>query len=243
VKGACDIVAQDCKAAGTECFEVVGDGGRWTTACVPTTPNARIAKGSPCCPGQPANPCLPGLECLGELCVADAAPPGRCAPRCCSGNDSICGTSSDGFPGHCDTDVTGPLPDGAVQDLFFICSYSEQCRPLRLAPCPQGFGCLVSDNRGTAKCVQIYDPSGPPQGLPEGSPCIYANECADGMMCLGPTGQQATCRMLCLTPNSQPPFDGGALAGGPGTGGCAVGKTCSAPLDPTQFPPWLSLCQ
>jgi hypothetical protein len=242
VTGACDIVAQDCDGA-SECFEVPGDGGIWTTACIPTTGNSRIAKGAPCCPGQQSNPCLPGLECLGDLCQGDAAPSARCAPRCCSGNAAVCGSSPEGFPGVCDTDVTGPLPDGGVQDLFFICSYSEVCRPLGLAPCPTGFGCLVSDNQGSAKCVQIYDPNGPADGLGEGAACTYANQCADGLMCLGPKGAQATCRMLCLTPGSMPPFDAGALADGPGTGGCAAGKTCSAPLDPTQFPAWLSLCK
>jgi hypothetical protein len=238
VKGPCDIVLQDC-GQGKECVVARASDGGFTTACMATTNNEHIAKGEKCCPST-NNPCLPGLECIGSACAGDAAPTARCAPHCCTGDDSVCGMSPEGYQGHCDTNVNsgGTKP----VDLFQICTYSAVCKPFGLIPCPPGAACEVQDNLGSAKCEDIYNPGdGGPGGAKQGQACQSANQCEDGLMCLG-SGQNFSCVMLCLIPNSAPPFDAGAIDGGPYHGGCTSGKTCTG-VSAQLFPSWLGVCQ
>ena len=238
VKGACDIVLQNC-GSGKECVVARASDGGFTTECIATNNNEHIPKGSPCCPGG-QNPCLPGLECLGAACAGgDAAPTSRCAPHCCTGDDSVCGQSPEGYPGHCDTNVNSGGPNPV--DLYQICTYAAVCKPFGIIPCPSASACEVLDNLGSAKCDNIYNPAdGGPAGAKEGEPCKYLNQCADGMMCFGPVAGSSTCLILCLIPNSAPPFDAGA-DGAAFQGGCPQGKACGA-LDPNQFPSWLGAC-
>jgi hypothetical protein len=148
------------------------------------------------------------------------------------GDDSVCGSTSTGIPGTCDLDIS----DRSGNTLFMVCTYKQPCKPFELVACPSGNSCTIEDNQGTADCLGN-------NGKTEGQACMYKNDCVDGLMCLGVQGGASTCQMLCLTPGSMPPFDAGALDGGPGNGGCSTGKTCSGRLDPSQFPSWLSICK
>jgi len=149
------------------------------------------------------------------------------------GDDSVCGMTQAGVQGTCDLQISSGPPNNTV--LFMVCTYKNVCKPFKAVPCPTGESCTIEDKLGTADCIGN-------NGKTEGQPCMYKNDCVDGLMCLGVQGQQATCQMLCLTPGQTPPFDAGA-DGGPGRGGCSTGKTCSGALDPNQFPPWVSICK
>lgn len=225
---ACDIVTQNCPS-GKECVATQGRDGGFTTACNPTSVGQHIAKGEPCSTQSP-NPCLAGLECFD----------GHCTPHCCKGDDSVCGMSSQGVAGSCDLNISS---GGASNvDLFMVCTYSPTCKPFHIVPCMAGQACEIQDKLGSAKCVGLNG-----AGKKEGETCMYLNDCADGLMCLGVPGQPSTCKLLCLTPNSTPPFDAGTSLDA-GTGGCGfndggVRETCSGGLDPNSFPSWLSFCK
>jgi hypothetical protein len=198
-----------------------------------------IQPGYPCCPSATStdDPCLPGLRCIGNPCTGDAGG-GRCSAYCCAGDDTPCGASPEGVPGHCDIGIV----DNAGTPLYDVCDYAPPCKPFGLLPCPAGSACLVQDTSGGAHCAQIYDGDAGAAG--EGEPCVYDNSCADGLMCLTDTGPdggpQQVCLMLCATGQGAPPFDAGALGMQPGTGGCDPGKHCVAA---TQiFPSWLGVC-
>jgi hypothetical protein len=244
VRGPCDLVLQDCPA-GSECTVQPKSGGGYVAACGPTYPVQHIDRGYSCCPpATPTDdPCLPGLKCIGDPCVDDGGPGaagggGLCTPYCCAGDDTPCATSPQGFPGHCDVSVV----DSTGTVLYDVCDYAPSCQPLGLVPCPPGYGCLVQDKSGDAKCAQLYNGGSPPGS--EGQPCKYNNACQDGLMCLTSTGADggsvSSCLMLCYTGQGTPPFDAGALGGTPGRGGCNPGKQC---VSATQiFPAWLGVC-
>jgi hypothetical protein len=242
VRGACDLVLQDCPSGSQCAAQPLADGG-YTAACGPTYGVQHIAAGYPCCPpAAPADdPCLPGLQCVGDPCAGDAGDAGgggRCSPYCCAGDDTPCGVSPEGFAGHCDIGVV----DNAGTPLYDVCEYAPTCEPLGLLPCPAGYTCLVEDTTGGAKCSPIYNGGAPPAG--EGQPCPHDNACQSGLMCLrtsGPEGgSESVCLMLCYTGQGAPPFDAGALGMMPGTGTCNPGKTCASA---TQiFPAWLGVC-
>jgi hypothetical protein len=240
---ACDLVTQNCAPtdAGPMQCALAPDGAA-TTACIPVLPSQHLVKGHGCCPASADLQCDQGLECIGDPsipCDAGGPPPGRCTPHCCSGGDAsddfLCGVSvPEGYPGHCDTLVV----DGNDNGLYNACTYALPCEPFGLEPCPASNVCEVVDTAGTSQCDTIYNPNG---GAPpgEGAPCVALNNCADGLVCLGPADAGA-CFMLCLTPGSNPPFDAGLIDGGPGHGGCIATEQCNIPVD--GFPPWVSVC-
>jgi len=238
VTGPCDLVLQTCPS-DQECVAAPQTDGGFATSCEPLHATQHIEPGYPCCPAASStdDPCLPGLTCVGDPCTGDAGG-GLCSPYCCEGDDTPCGSSSTGVPGHCDLGIV----DDTGATLYDVCDYALPCKPFGVQPCPAGEACLVGDTSGGAQCVQIYDGAAPP--ALEGAACTYVNSCADGLMCLTDTGPdggaQQVCLMLCATGQGTPPFDAGALAMQPGTGGCDPGKHCAAA---TQiFPAWLGVC-
>lgn len=238
VKGPCDIVAQDCppdaKGKRQECVTTGSGSGKPTTECIPEQASQIVQMGAACCPptqAQPDNPCLPGLTCVGQPCTDGGAPSGRCTPACCEGDDISCGKSEpEGIAGACDVML---VAEGNVE-LHGICSYRERCKPFKEEPCKPGQTCLIQDKTGSASCLTSFNKT-------RGEKCSFANECADGYMCVG-GADAGVCRMMCLTPNSTHPFDAGIEDGGPLRGGCPANEKCILTFDPQSAPAWLSLC-
>jgi hypothetical protein len=244
VKGACDIVLQDCakdaKGQAQECV-VVKSGADYVTQCVPVQASQQLPAGAACCPptaGSPDNPCLPGLSCVGRECADGGAKSGRCSPPCCKGDDQSCGKSvPEGIAGACDLSIY--IDD---EEMYDTCSYRQRCKPFGIEDCPGTEACLVEDKLGTSSCISS-------NGKQLGEPCGFANDCADGLYCINTTGADAgVCRMLCLTPGSNHPFDAGIEDGGPGAGGCPMktcpgGGPCCAIGPFTDLPSWASFCK
>ena len=190
--------------------------------------------GRGCCPNGNSNPCLPGLTCVGNPCVdGGPATTGRCSPACCKGDDQACGKSDpEGISGACDLS----LVSGAAQvPLHDVCTYRQRCKPFKVEPCNAGETCLVEDKVGTASCVDLFG-----AGKTNRQPCALANDCADGLVCLGGGADGGTCHFVCLLPGSTHPFDAGVQTGGPGTGGCAANEVCNLLIK--DKPDWFAAC-
>ncbi|AKV00952.1 hypothetical protein AKJ09_07615 [Labilithrix luteola] len=240
VPGACDLVLQNCPDTDDgqkqECVAAGTDGSVQTT-CTPVQASQLLPKGRSCCPasdGNAANPCLPGLTCVGRACEDGGPQTGRCTPACCKGDDQACGKSEpEGIAGACDVS----LVDGNDHRLYDVCSYRERCKPFGVEPCSAGQMCLVEDKLGTASCISSF-------AKQVGEPCKYSNDCADGMLCIDATGTGAVCRYMCLTPYSLPPFDAGTSPedAGVGKGSCPTPTGCNI-TGFTNLPAWLSFCR
>ncbi len=237
VKGACDLVLQDCPttAAGQaqECV-VTASGAGFAASCTPVQASQQLPIGRACCSNAAENPCLPGLTCVGRPCEDGGAPTGRCSPACCEGDDLACRRSEpEGITGKCDLVLVGG--DDSTE-LHRVCSYRERCAPFGQEPCRPGQMCLVEDELGTASCLSSFDKT-------LGQACTFTNECQDGLYCLQLQGADAgTCRVMCLTPGATHPFDASVEDGGPSRGGCPVGSTCN--VGPFEgLPAWLSFCR
>jgi hypothetical protein len=239
IDGSCDLVTQNCPS-GKQCSQISQLNGTNYTACIPTNSHEHIDKGYPCCPGDLTNQCLPGLQCIGNKCAPDAGPgpggEGRCTPACCRGNDTPCGQSPEGFPGVCNEQIVDPNTN---QTLYWICIYSQPCKPFGVQPCKAGEGCYLSpDMSGGAECAETYNNGNP--AVQEGKPCGAVNSCIDGTDCLGAgDGGAFVCTMVCYTGKGNPPFNPNTLKGGPGGGGCDMGKTCQSLGG---YPAWLGVC-
>lgn len=235
---ACDLVLQDCPS-GEECtVGRAGDGG-YTTACVNAGKGNRPL-GTACCPGQ-QNQCVPGLVCVGPPCEPDAsAPSGRCAPRCCPGDDNICGVSyPEGVRGTCSLTIVVPGAGDAGTPLYTACTYSQACKPFGLQACPPDHTCLLQSDQESFRCQTVFSPP----GGQEGDPCTAANACSDGHACLGPPDGGSQCRMLCYKDSdggTPPPFDAGDLQDAALKGGCVPGRSCRGVY--VGAPPWLGFC-
>lgn len=249
--GVCDIVLQDCPKSKTGQAQECVWNGSTSTKCVPTQASEQLPTGRGCCPtNDGTNPCLPGLECIGDPCPdagADAAAQvrtGRCSPHCCT-NDQ-CGVSDpEGISGACDLTLSS-----GGKDLYYVCTYKESCKPLGVQPCKTAnSACVVQDKFGSGNCGPVF-------GAPvvEHGYCDPFHQCGDGMMCflkqfadggqvyLPDASPAQECLYLCHTPNSATPFDGGLLTTAAGHGGCPAGESCNIGVDPSSFPAWLSLC-
>lgn len=231
VKGSCDLVLQDCpddKGQKAECV-VTASGKGYATTCRPVRASQRLPIGRECCPDSPGgDPCLPGLSCIGDPCGDAGKPNGRCSPTCCPGDDLACEKSDpEGISGRCDVVLFA-----GNTEINNVCSYRTRCRFFGAEPCKPGDVCILEDKAGTASC-------GSSNGKTERAACQFSNDCASGLNCLG-GGDAGACRMFCLTPNSNPPFDASAADGAPGLGGCNPGNSC-LPLG-AGFPGWLSVC-
>lgn len=222
----CDIVRQNCPAM-QEC--VVGAGNK--TECRPVDSSQQLPKGRGCCPSTSANPCLPGLTCVGNPCVdGGPATTGRCSPACCKGDDQSCGKSDpEGISGACDITL---VDTASSTPLYDVCTYRQTCKPFKIEPCTAGQTCLVEDKVGTASCVDSF-------GKTNRQPCTFGNECADGLICLG-GGDAGVCHYVCLLPGATHPFDAGVEEGGAGKGGCPANEKCNITI--TNTPSWFAAC-
>ena len=222
--GSCDIVLQDCPS-GQECS--VDNNGK--AKCQAAQSSQSREKGQACCPNGP-NQCLPGLTCVGGSACVDGGPEtGRCSPACCRGDDQACGVSSpEGIAGACELG----LVDENQNDLYTVCTYRDRCQPFGVKPCPSGGACQVTDKTGASTCIA-------PNGKTLGDACQFANDCNDGLACIG-AADAGQCRLLCLTPGSVNPFDAGVEDGGPYHGSCTTGTSCTRGI--AERPSWLSFC-
>ncbi len=240
--GPCDLVLQDCPDKGgvpQECVVTSGVGGTLSTRCVAAQQSQQLPLGRECCPSDTANPCLPGLECIGAPCGPDAGAgrkSGRCSPHCCPGDNAACGVSvPEGIAGACEVNVTvGGKP------AYQVCSYKERCKVFGLEPCKSpNTACTVQDKVGTSTCEPIFNP---PPALAH-QPC--GNGCIDGTMCFLKSDGGNECLWLCHKPLTALPgdYDAGGLGTAPGKGGCPAGESCTGNLSAADFPVWLSICR
>ena len=221
IEGECNLVSQNC-SAGNECVLAAAADGGDTTKCEPVGSGA--LKAGAACVASGSNPCVKGTTCIS----------GRCAPACCFGDNSNCGNSiPEGFTGECTLNVV----DKNSNKLFSACTYNAACKPFGIQPCPTDYACLVKDQSGTSTCTTIYQPP----GKVELATCTVANDCKDGMMCLGsPDGGASTCQYVCYKGGG--PYDAGISSGASGKGGCTLlKKTCAGAI--TGLPTWLGICQ
>lgn len=224
-KGACDIVLQDCPPQ-QEC--VVDNDGK--AFCQPVQSSQQLPLGRACCPSGAANPCLPGLTCVGNECSDGGPMTGRCSPACCKGDDQACGKSDpEGISGACDLTLVDPA---TASPLYDVCTYRRLCKPFKIEPCGPGETCLVEDAVGSSSCVTSA-------GKTNRQPCSFGNECADGLICLG-GADAGTCHTVCLFPGAVHPFDAGVEQGGPGKGGCPANEKCDIRIMDT--PSWFAAC-
>jgi hypothetical protein len=221
ITGSCDIVAQNC-GTGKECAVVQTDAGD-QLACVTNTTGS-IKEGYACTPGN-SNPCVAGLECILN----------RCAKHCCFGDDTACGKSQpEGNTGRCDLTISV----GSITNAYTACTYSASCEPFDIQPCAATQTCNIKDSNGTAVCIDYASPDG---GLPEKTPCKYANDCKDGLICAGNLdGGAPICQWECYTPPG--PFDAGITTLGAGKGGCPTGESCKPINWGGTAPTWLGMC-
>jgi hypothetical protein len=232
VRGPCDLVLQDCpdddKGNKQECVVP----GTTTTACVPVQASQQLPIGRGCCPNNATgNPCLPGLTCVGAPCEDGGTATGRCSPACCTGDDQACGKSDpEGFSGACDL----TLVDDPVKKtpLYAVCTYRQRCKPFNQEPCKEGQTCIVEDYLGTGTCLDSF-------GKKNRDSCMFANDCEDGLMCMG-SGASGTCRTVCLLPNTASPFDPSIGDAGAGEGGCPPDEVCK--LSFVNRPAWFGVC-
>jgi hypothetical protein len=223
-KGECDIVLQDCPPQ-QEC--TVDNSGK--TVCQPVQASQQLPLGRACCPSTSANPCLPGLTCVGNECSDGGPMTGRCSPACCQGADQACGKSDpEGISGACDL----TLVDENQKPLYDVCTYRQRCKPFKIEPCGPGETCLVEDVVGSASCVTSA-------GKGNRQPCSFGNECADGFICLN-TGDAGVCHTVCLFPGAVHPFDASVEQGGPGMGGCPANEKCDLRIK--DLPSWFAAC-
>ncbi|MFW6051482.1 MAG: hypothetical protein ACODAU_09925 [Myxococcota bacterium] len=133
-----------------------------------------------------------------------------------------CG-GSDGSSGDAGVDAGAPEPA--------VCP-SGECN-LVDQDCGEGLGCYFAETGDGGDPSPVCAPT-PDQDGAEGDPCMDANDCQEGLLCIGPTGMAGTCRTVCCIGE-----DGGCTgdesclipvaAPGPGdtgVGACAVGDAC-----------------
>jgi hypothetical protein len=245
---ACDIVRQNCPK-GKECVLVDDPDAALgvSTACFSTTPTEHLAIGSFCCPpaNENDNPCDPGMVCIGNPCIGDGGSGGgggNCSPGCCAGLDggmpsNNCGTNPTGYKGQCDLNII----NNESQVLYSACTYSAKCITLDVAPCGNGYECVVENEAGASECLFIIGPDGGSVGVPAGGNCSMY-DCAPNLGCivLGSTGAD-TCLWQCYL-GGITPFDAGLLDGSTGAlghGGCPSTYTCE-PIE--GYPNWLGAC-
>jgi hypothetical protein len=197
----CNPVANAGCAAGTACYAT----GPSTAMC--TAPGTHRA-GELC--SRPAD-CLPGLVCITTSMDSMA----RCYVTCCSPNDNDrCHDTSVGGTSTSSCGLTVPGSN------YRACTQPSRCNWFT-QNCASGGNCLPVDAVGNTQCW----PAGPAGA---GASCTTDN-CGPGLVCLGPSRDQAICRAVC-----DPTFRGSPDAGG--SRACPSGFSClQVPMTPANF--------
>lgn len=197
----CDMVKQDCPGTDT----CVYDNTQAKAVCRAQTTGTKL-KGESC---ATQNDCDRGLLCQS----------GKCAPVCCSGDNSVCGAG-----GTCNVANT---VGGAT--VFYTCSYSDKCNPFKY-DCPAAQVCLFSSEPDSFKCSTPSD--GTPLSQAPGAACEFANDCGESQACFKlSTGGDAAgatwkCYLFCWL--SKPDaWTAGSTPGGrfAADGTCTIGGT------------------
>jgi hypothetical protein len=185
----------------------------------------------------------------GTFCNADCADPdagpgtksGRCAPFCCAGDNTVCGSSDpEGIKGICNVTSVGTLEDGGSITFGNQCTYDISCEPFGVQPCSDSTAtCTLADDKVSFKCSSILSPP----GVALGGACNAGNACQSGLECLGAAdgGSASVCTEMCFIPEAgAPPFTPNKVDGGVGTGGCPSGQTCAGII--LGGPVWYGFC-
>jgi hypothetical protein len=141
--GTCDLVLQNC-GAGKECDPILNNDGTITAQCQ-TAGTGSVPLGHECCQNAANNgDCVAGLFCNASCANPDAGPgtkSGRCAPYCCEGDNTICGSSDpEGIKGVCNVTAQFTLGDGGLVNAGNQCTYDTACKPFHEQPCTDPSG-------------------------------------------------------------------------------------------------------
>lgn len=178
--GACDLVAQNCPTS-EKCTYVSVDGGpTFARGC---SPEGTAAEGQPCTGTPSSNTCMRGL-----MCALLADPDGGASSRCVK----LCNTNAD---------CTTP------QLCFVVLTIQgTEERPLACGDPPPSCDPLAQDCTQPSEACYPGTPEGrcyPAGSKLEGDACVYTNECAKGLACIGDKSP-GTCRPLCRHPSGDP---------------------------------------
>jgi hypothetical protein len=250
--GTCDLVLQNC-GSGKECDPIQNSDGTITAQCE-TAGTGSVPLGHECCQNAANNgDCVAGLFCNAACANPDAGPgtkSGRCAPYCCAGDNTICGSSDpEGIKGLCNVTAQFTLGDGGTVNAGNECTYDTACKPFHVQDCADPSAtCIIGDDLASFKCSEILTPP----GVGANGACTSGNSCMDGYECLGALdgGSSMSCLTMCFIEAGAPPFNPAtSLDGGPTHGGCPVGSTCGGGIQSviggvlTSGPPWYGICQ
>ena len=206
----CDMVAQDC-ADPTQTCDYDPTAGHSTCG---TRALGTGVKGDAC---KAPTDCDRGLFCYEN----------HCTPACCTGDNSVCGSTKAGVAGACNLDITQSA-DAGDTTIYNVCTYATACHPFS-CECDSGSVCLFD----TAPDAFTCDPPSKTGGISAepGITCVYENDCGEGQGCFGPTGGPYKCMLFCalggadagtISPCSTPKFaaNGTCTVGGKSYGTC-----------------------
>jgi hypothetical protein len=239
--GSCDLVLQNC-GAGKECDPIQNSDGTVTAQCEPAG-SGSVPLGHECCQNAANNgDCVTGTFCNAACADPDAGAgtkSGRCAPFCCAGDNTVCGSSNpEGIKGICNVTSVGTLGDGGSIVFGDQCTYDVACKPFDIQPCTDTTAsCLLGDDLASFKCSDILSPP----GVAAGGGCSAGNACQSGLECLGNIdGGASVCTVMCFIDAGSPPFDAGLITNAVGHGGCPSGQSCNGFIN--GGPVWYGTC-
>jgi hypothetical protein len=224
----------DCDGNKPVCITKDSTGVMWpmgycssTCSTTKNDPNTRI---NPACPGN--NGTCVGTQCE-TLCSAGTCRMGYSCFQSCepTGRSQCDPTMAMSCPQDGGTGFFQPDPDGGVDDAGMplgkdvtaprncarigqddVGRCTDGCDPLYpqstgmpSPPCTAQQGCYPSYETGLGTCFETLN------GVDEGQPCMYLNNCNPGLACRTVKNQKI-CRKMC---------------GGPNMVGCPNGQTCA----------------
>ena len=206
----CDMVAQDCSDPTQTC--------EYDPAVGHSTCGSR-ALGT----GTKGDACKAPTDCdAGLFCYEN-----HCTPACCTGDNSVCGSTKGGIAGACNLDITSSADAGDIV-IYQVCTYATTCHPFS-CECDSGSICLFDTAPDSFTC----DPPAKPAALSAkpGDPCTYENDCGEGQGCFSTGGGPSKCLLFCnlgasdagaISPCSAPKFaaNGTCTVGGTSYGTC-----------------------